>query len=607
MKQRFRVKFVQLPIPEIEHLYREGNIPLAAGYLKAYALGRGVARDQDIQIIPRDIANFGGDAAVIKWLMQDRPTLVGFTSYMWNIERNLWLARQLKEQDPAVKIILGGPEITPYRLLAEDSSIDAGVAGEGEQAFLDLLSAFGNRQLQKRIYYREEPVDLSALPNPYLEKIVVPQPGEPLFLETMRGCPYACKYCFYASLYRGMRFFPDRHLPDIFALARACGVPEIFLMDPSFNVAPGIADRLKGLARLNTSGIPLHTEMRLEAVTPGIAQLMEAAGFRSVEVGLQSVNPRSLAAIGRSWDRHKFIEGAKRLQNHGIDIKTGVILGLPHDGIGDFSRTLDFVLDLNLTESLEIYPLSMLPGTRLRDEARDLGMTFMPRPPYWVLSTPQMSADDFKIAVTLAEEKLDIEFFPPLIPRFGNGQSRSHYLCFLDLRKDIDARLNYLYRQPEKLGHSLTILVHRDVDTAARIDRLARWLQRQSPFTLVQLVMEHDTLPAVEDIRLLANSFSPEPHYFDRIHHYKVDRQQTYSFRFFLLTPRLDTAEKFLHTPQYGDLVLKYTPELLSEGRHILAEHPILLVDTPIADREREELRGIYADFEQLLIFRNGW
>jgi hypothetical protein len=232
-------------------------------------------------------------------------------------------------------------------------------------------------------------------------------------------------------------------------------------------------------------------------------------------------------------------------------------------------------------------------------------MTFMPRPPYWVLSTPQMSADDFKIAVTVAEEKLDIEFFPPLIPRFGNGQSRSHYPCFLDLRKDIDARLEDLYRQPEKLGHSLTILVHGDVDPV-RLDRLARWLQRQSPFTLVQLVMEHDTLPAVEDIRRLAGAFSPEPHYFDRIHHYKVDRQQTYSFRFFLLTPRLDTAEKLLYAPQYGDLVLKYTPELLSEGRHILAGHPLLLVDTPIAGREREELRRVYAEFDQLLIFWDG-
>ena len=60
------VKLMQLPVPEIHELYVEGNIPLAAGYLKAFALKNKAATHNEIEIIPRDIANFGGDAAIIK-------------------------------------------------------------------------------------------------------------------------------------------------------------------------------------------------------------------------------------------------------------------------------------------------------------------------------------------------------------------------------------------------------------------------------------------------------------------------------------------------------------------------------------------------------------
>src|SRR2546430_2381060 len=45
-------------------------------------------------------------------LAEREPWLVGFTCYIWNIERTLWVGRELKRIRPEVRIVLGGPEIT---------------------------------------------------------------------------------------------------------------------------------------------------------------------------------------------------------------------------------------------------------------------------------------------------------------------------------------------------------------------------------------------------------------------------------------------------------------------------------------------------------------
>jgi coproporphyrinogen III oxidase-like Fe-S oxidoreductase len=108
----------------------------------------------------------------------------------------------------------------------------------------------------------------------------------------------------------------------MFNLAREYRVPEIYLLDPSFNVTPGLKERLELIVKCNTTHIPIHTEIRLEGVSPGIAKSMQRAGFKSVEAGLQSVNEKSLAAVGRTWDRDKFVRAAKLLQSHDIDVKT---------------------------------------------------------------------------------------------------------------------------------------------------------------------------------------------------------------------------------------------------------------------------------------------
>jgi molybdenum cofactor biosynthesis enzyme MoaA len=596
------IKLLQLPIPEVHHLYTEGNVPLAAGYLKAYAIKKGAAEEQDIEIIDRDTVNNAGDAAIMEQLVTKETRIVGFTSYMWNIERNLFMAGKIKQTRPDIHVIMGGPEIVPEHPAAADTVVDTVVIGEGEQAFVDFLQDFNTGNAQKRAYQGQQPLDLKDVPNPYLQNILAPAKGESMFLETMRGCPYPCKYCFYSKSHNRMRYFPEEQLPLLFELARQSGVPEIYFMDPSFNVTPGLKEKLERIRQLNTTRIPIHTETRLESVTPGIARLMREAGFKSVEAGLQSTNEKALAAIARDWNRGRFIQGAKLLTEQGIDVKTGIILGLPYDSSSDFENTLDFVINLDLQESMEIYPLSLIPGTRLRDEAESFGLTYMPHPPYWVTSTPYMDEQQIKQSVEMVEHKVGIEFFPPVIPCFHNNfPGPVHYL---DLRENTGHSVKKLIRHPEQVGHSLTLIMNEQTDRKL-LEQLGRTLRKENPYILVQLVLDQAIIPRLEDIRHLIDSFYFSDHFYNRIHHYKIDSQDRYSLRFFHLTGSLETVEAYLYRPLFCDLIVRYTIPLLDKGRDILADKPILLVESPVSSEERKELLRIYDGFEEFIVFKS--
>ncbi|MCU0287480.1 MAG: cobalamin-dependent protein [Acidobacteria bacterium] len=105
--------------------------------MKATALEEKIA-GVGIQIIPRDLANFGGDTAILKWILQDNTAIVGFSCYMWNIERNIYLAHELKKQDPGIIIIFGGPEIDDKHWALNNKDIDTFITGEGEQIFSEI-------------------------------------------------------------------------------------------------------------------------------------------------------------------------------------------------------------------------------------------------------------------------------------------------------------------------------------------------------------------------------------------------------------------------------------------------------------------------------------
>ena len=456
---------------------------------------------------------------------------------------------------------------------------------------------------------------LEEVPNPYSAGTLEARSDEPLYLETLRGCPHRCRYCFYGKQFPSVRRFPEAILPAVFALARERGVPEIYLMDPSFTSARGLEERLARLAALNPTGIPLHAELRLEAVSPEAARLMREAGFASVEAGLQSVNRAALASVGRGFRRDAFLRGAGLLQAQGIAIRTGVILGLPGDTLEGFAATLEFLGKNGLASGAEVYPLAVLPGTQLREQAAGLGLSFMPLPPYWVLRTPAWSESDLFRGVRLAEEALAGELFAPIVPRFADPAPG--ITGFLDLRGGSPAAslasLQLLERAAKDpgslhLANCLTLLLSAaQLSNPGSLDDLRRLGERllaANPFALYQLVIEGAQSPPLEPAVRLAEAFHHPGNYFDRSRYYQEDPQGRFSARLYHLTADLSAARRHYGEALPLDLILAYTPRLLSSGRDLLEEHPLLLLERPLPTAEQREIDKLYLGRPGLLIRR---
>ena len=67
--------------------------------------------------------------------------IVTFSCYIWNITPTLVVAKKIKELNPSIKILLGGPEVSyEYDEVIAQPYIDYIIVGEGEipmQSFLD--------------------------------------------------------------------------------------------------------------------------------------------------------------------------------------------------------------------------------------------------------------------------------------------------------------------------------------------------------------------------------------------------------------------------------------------------------------------------------------
>jgi hypothetical protein len=332
-----------------------------------------------------------------------------------------------------------------------------------------------------------------------------------------------------------------------------------------------------------------------------------------VEAGLQSVNREALAGVGRGFRREAFLRGVGLLQAQGVAIRTGVILGLPGDTLEGFAATLGFLKAHGLAAGAEIYPLAVLPGTALRGEAAARGLSYMPSPPYWVLRTRSCSEADLFRAVRLAEEALEAELFAPIVPGFADPAPGITGL--LDLRSGSPAAslasLELLERGVQdpgslRLAGSVTVLLsHTQVSSAASLDDLRRLGERllaANPFALFQLVIEGADPPPPEAALRLADAFHRPGNYFDRSRYYQEDAQGRFSARVYHLTGELDAARRHFGEAAPLELILEYTPRLLSAGRDLLEEHPLLLLRRPLGAEERKEIEESYAGRTHLLI-----
>jgi hypothetical protein len=364
---------------------------------------------------------------LVEAIVDMKPSILALTLYVWNVQRSLFVASKIKEKLPALKVLIGGPEVTPDNAwVLRHPCVDAGVFGEGESRIAAVINGLHEQGRLHDIpgtFFRygtsirsntdlPDPWDLEPCVDPYGSGIIGPSAGGTVFVETLRGCPFRCRYCYYHKAFGTVRSHPWSSIRQTltWAYQEGSGVRELYLMDPSFNVSPHYRDILTLLATLRGQrDVKIHTELRADLIDEKDVELLNAAGVASAEIGLQSTNPRALALAGRIGNPDAIARGVSLLKAAQINVTTGIIIGLPGDTRDGFSRTLDWLKQTQCYTVVHPFLLSVLPGTDFRARAVEMGLSYDTRPPYFVRSTAAFSEDEMHDAMLSCEDVFEVE------------------------------------------------------------------------------------------------------------------------------------------------------------------------------------------------------
>jgi len=385
-------------------------VPLACAFLKEVLLAEPELRDtlqvEICEFFPED-----SPAACAGAILALRPDLVAFSVYVWGRDQAVAVAGVLRQRSPSLPLCAGGAEPTanPDGLLGT-GRFDFLVRGEGERPFLQLVRALtkgdppggiaGIVRPGEPVGALPAPLDLDAVPSPYLSGLLHPGvPGGALW-QLSRGCDFACAFCFDHKGSGGVRRFPLERIEQELRLFARLRVPQVFVLDSTFNKIPARAKEILRLIRRLAPGVHFHFEVRSEFIDAELAELF-ASITCSLQIGLQSADPAVLRGVGRGFDRGDFGRRVMLLNQSGAIFGFDLIYGLPGDSPALFRDSLDFALSL-YPNHLDIFPLAVLPGTRLFGKADALGLVHLDVPPYTLLSTPSFPGPDLEEARLLA-------------------------------------------------------------------------------------------------------------------------------------------------------------------------------------------------------------
>lgn len=362
-------------------------LPYASGCLAAYAWNNSIiAENYNLGrfIFIRENIDRAIDS------LED-PFLVGFSSYIWNMEYNREFARRLKLRYPECIVLFGGHNVNPDGSdLNNMPYCDIIMHGEGEEPFKDLLlalhkneplSSVNNISFRKNgkvvSTERTAPCDIENYPSPYLsgcfDSIIEESGISPSIIwETNRGCPNRCAFCDWGALKAKVRHFPIERIKAELDWMVKNKVEYVYCADANFGLFPRdtlIADMI--IEYRDTYGYPQvfktnYTKNRDDVVFEISKKLIEKSIGKSPTLSFQSLSPEVLKCIGRSnMELDHFKNLMVRYNKADVPVYSELILGLPGETYDSFSSGICTLLDCGQHTCIGIYPCELLPNSLL--------------------------------------------------------------------------------------------------------------------------------------------------------------------------------------------------------------------------------------------------
>ncbi|SHE32525.1 Radical SAM superfamily enzyme YgiQ, UPF0313 family [Desulfacinum infernum DSM 9756] len=267
-----------------------------------------------------------------------------------------------------VPVVGGGPLFYGY---AQDfPEVDHLVIGEGEAIIPEFLQDL-EAGTARRIYRSDLHPPLDSTPLPHWDLIRLNQYAS-MAVQYSRGCPYNCEFCDIIVLNgrRPRTKSPEQMILELEALHRRKWRGSVFIVDDNFignksRVKEVLEEIIRWQERMGRK-FSFYTEASVDlADDPELMDLMVRAGFNKVFLGLETPEPESLKECGKVQNlRRSLDESVRIIQNHGLAVMGGFIIGFDSDPPDIFQRQVQFVQSTGVVTAM-IGLLTAVPETRL--------------------------------------------------------------------------------------------------------------------------------------------------------------------------------------------------------------------------------------------------
>lgn len=376
---------------------------------------------------------------VAREIVNMKPSVLGFSCYIWNIDYILKLIEIISKAIPNVDIWLGGPEVSfdCDKFLDEHKNIKGIMVGEGEETYKELLEKYYNQYQNiitpipnnkntpknlkqnidltdiddsillsiKSLVFRDsknkiiststrECLNLSDVPFPYndLSKFE----NRIIYYESSRGCPFSCKYCL-SSVDNKIRIRDIKIVQEELQFFLDNNVKQVKFIDRTFNARKDHATSILKYILEHDNGITnFHFEVAADLLTEEMINLISQMrpGLIQLEIGVQTTNEITTQEISRKTDISLNFDNVKKIKSfNNTHIHLDLIAGLPFENYESFKHSFDDVYRIK-PDQLQLGFLKVLKGSLMSKESMNYEIVYSDNPPYEVIKTNWISYEE---------------------------------------------------------------------------------------------------------------------------------------------------------------------------------------------------------------------
>ncbi|MCG2710022.1 MAG: TRC40/GET3/ArsA family transport-energizing ATPase [Thermodesulfovibrionales bacterium] len=363
--------------------------PLGLLYIAAELKQNGV----DVRLIEaRSMRLSHGE--VIEEVRKENPDFVGITAITARINSALYLSAKVKEINPDIKVILGGPHVNfEHRTVIGDPSVDICVRGEGEITTLELIKTLqegGNLENVRGITFKDKNNEVVVTPDrsnvAALDTLHFPARGllqSPVYRglwtegETFspvlatRGCPFRCQFCDAPAIWGRMqrRRTVANVLDELEQIYKEFGVRYVRFVDDLVVVNKKWAIELcRGMRERGLNDLSWACDGRVGLMSEELLEELKMANCKVIFYGVEFGNQRILDLCKKGFKIKQVKETIEMTSKVGISSYGYFMMGYPTETIETVEDTIKLAVELALDYGMDSAGFSIVtpfPGTGL--------------------------------------------------------------------------------------------------------------------------------------------------------------------------------------------------------------------------------------------------